>query len=184
MQTLLSCSFRVTRWNMIILVMWLPLYQTYWFSVWGSGNRLIFRRRLNQTLDRNQPDTTQARGTVPLPPRGHYQNNDITVVLSMRDIDESVMRFMDRGASRGAVTTGMRTSEWWRWKERCIDRGGRSFRERREKRGKASSSGLAELTVNRRRFIFSGACCSLKGGQIYMPLPGLLWSSAGGARMG
>lgn len=49
-----------------------------------------------------------------------------------------------------------------------------SERERGNKREKASSCGLAELTVNLGRFIFSGACCSLKGGQIYMPLPGLL----------
>lgn len=45
--------------------------------------------------------------------------------------------------------------------------------ERGNKREKASSCGLAELAVNLGRFIFSGACCSLKGGQIYMLLPGL-----------
>lgn len=45
---------------------------------------------------------------------------------------------------------------------------------RGKERENASSCGLAELAVNLCRFIFSGACCSLKGGQIYMPLPGLL----------
>lgn len=50
-----------------------------------------------------------------------------------------------------------------------------SERERRKRRErKASSSGLAELIVNLSRFIFSEASCLLKGGQIYMPLPGLL----------
>lgn len=56
--------------------------------------------------------------------------------------------------------------------------------ERGNKREKASSCGLAELTVNLCRFIFSGACCSLKGGQIHMPLPGLLLGSARGAEDG
>lgn len=59
-----------------------------------------------------------------------------------------------------------------------------SERERRNKGEKASSCGLAELTVNLCRFIFSGACCSLEGGQIYMPLSGLQWSSARGAEDG
>lgn len=73
--------------------------------------------------------------------------------------------------------------KWWReWEHKTeMERGmhwqrQQQFqRERGNKREKASSCGLAELTVNLCRFIFSGACCSLKGGQIYMPLPGLLW---------
>lgn len=40
-------------------------------------------------------------------------------------------------------------------------------------REKALSCGLAELTMNLCRFIFSESSCSLKGGQIYMPLLGL-----------
>lgn len=70
-----------------------------------------------------------------------------------------------------------RQSERRRWKEGRIDGDSSSLREREREweREKASSCGLAELTVNLSRFIFSGACCSLKGGQIYMPLPGLLW---------
>lgn len=76
-----------------------------------------------------------------------------------------------------------KVEEWWReWEHKTkMERGmhwqrQQQFqRERGNKREKASSCGLAELTVNLCRFIFSGACCSLKGGQIYMPLPGLLW---------
>lgn len=46
--------------------------------------------------------------------------------------------------------------------------------KKRERREKAWSSGLAELAVNLGRFIFSGAFRLLKGGEIYMPLPGPL----------
>ena len=52
------------------------------------------------------------------------------------------------------------------------------------KRVKASSCVLAELTVNRGRFIFSGACCSLKEGIFTCLSPGLLWSWARGAEDG
>lgn len=68
------------------------------------------------------------------------------------------MRAQDRDGKRDALTETAAVSE----------------RERGNKREKALSCGLAELTVNLCRFIFSGACCSLKGGQIYMPLPRLL----------
>lgn len=44
------------------------------------------RARFNQALDQTGPDTTHVKGTVPLPPRGRYQNNDITVALSVCDI--------------------------------------------------------------------------------------------------
>ncbi len=101
-------------------------------------------------------------------------------MLSVGDITKSVARIgeKERRSNEGDKT------EIRRWKQGCIDRDSSSFRERGNKWEKASSCGLAELTMNLGRFIFSGACCSLKGGQIYMPLPGLLWSSVRGAEDG
>lgn len=64
-----------------------------------------------------------------------------------------------RAGERGRVQNGGRNG----W----IDRDSGSVRERARERGnkkeRASSCGLAELTVNLGRFIFSGACCSLDG---------------------
>lgn len=90
-------------------------------------------------------------GTVPLPPGDHRQNNDITVAP-----------YFLCNTSKWAAGTGM---------------GGVASREAEggsNEREDAWSCGLAELAVNLCRFIFSGACCSLKGGQIYTPLPGPL----------
>lgn len=136
--------------------------------------------RLTQTLEPNQTRRNTCEGTVPLPPRGCYQNNDITVVLSVCDITKSVVRTSKGEKSREAMK-GMRLRDWDGEKDALTETAAASEGERGNKREKASSCGLAELTVNLGRFIFSGACCSLKGGQIYMPLLGLLWSSARGA---
>lgn len=98
--------------------------------------------------------------TVPLPP----QNNDTAVAASVCDISkgegeaDGVQR--ESGTGRGVAlmeAAALRQSEGW-------GEGGAD----------AWSCGLAELAVNLCRFIFSGAACWLKGGQIYMPLPGPL----------
>lgn len=42
------------------------------------------------------PDTNGSEGTVPLPPRDHYQNNAIAVAWSVCDTGEDAARGRDR----------------------------------------------------------------------------------------
>lgn len=64
------------------------------------------------------------------------------------------------GGDEGKETIRKSKSDRLRWNDGCTDRHG----SRGNKREKASSRGLAELTVNLHRFIFSGACCFARRG--------------------
>lgn len=107
-----SCHVASTTENLLAFIPKVSGNRGLWWCIKLDPNYT----KLDWLSNQNQTRRTTCEGTVPLPPWGCYQNNDITVVLSVWDITKSVVREKSKGAGQ-------------RWKEGCIDRDSSSFRE-------------------------------------------------------